>query len=244
MKRLDGKVALVTGAANGMGEATTRLFIEEGARVVLGDIDSARGNDLVRELGSASHFVKLDVTSADDWRAAVAAAEATFGGLDILVNNAGAYATTSLQDSTEEEFERIVNVNQRGVYLGMKTAAPALARSGKGAIVNISSSAGLRGGPAMLTYRAAKWAVRGLSRSAAHDLGNDGIRVNSILPGGIRTAMIAGHSDATNDAIAQRTILKRLGEAREVAQATLFLASDDASYITGTELIVDGGVNA
>lgn len=245
MKRLENKVALITGAANGMGEATARLFIDEGAKVVLGDIEDERGRALAEQLGEAATFIHLDVATASDWAAAVAMAETIYGKLDILVNNAGAYVATRLQDSSEAEFDLLVAVNQRSVFLGMKIAAPALARAGSGSIVNISSSGGLRGGPGMINYRAVKWAVRGLTRSAAHDLGADGIRVNSIHPGPIQTRMIAaGNSAELNEMMVQRTLLKRLGEPIEVARATLFLASDEASYITGAEVVVDGGLSA
>lgn len=245
MKRLENKVALITGAANGMGEATARLFIDEGAKVVLGDIEDERGRALAEQLGEAATFIHLDVATASDWAAAVATAETIYGKLDILVNNAGAYVATRLQDSSEAEFDLLVAVNQRSVFLGMKIAAPALARAGSGSIVNISSSGGLRGGPGMINYRAVKWAVRGLTRSAAHDLGADGIRVNSIHPGPIQTRMIAaGNSAELNEMMVQRTLLKRLGEPIEVARATLFLASDEASYITGAEVVVDGGLSA
>lgn len=245
MKRLENKVALITGAANGMGEATARLFVDEGARVVLGDIDEAGGRALADALGDAAVFVRLDVTSADQWEEAVAIAEQKFGGLDVLVNNAGAYIATRLQDSSEAEFDLLVSVNQRSVFLGMKIAAPALARAGQASIINISSSGGLKGGPGMINYRTVKWAIRGLTRSAAHDLGGDGIRVNSVHPGPIRTRMLAaGNSAELNEMMVQRTLLKRLGEPIEVARATLFLASDESSYITGTEVIVDGGMSA
>lgn len=245
MNRLQNKVALITGAANGMGEATARLFASEGAKVVLGDIDEACGRTIAEDIGDAAVFVRLDVTSAGDWASAVARAESAFGKLDILVNNAGAYAASSLQDSSEAEFDLMVTVNQRSVFLGMKIAAPALAKAGQGSIINISSSGGLRGGPGMINYRTVKWAVRGLTRSAAHDLGPLGIRVNSVHPGAIDTRMLqAGNSAALNDAMIQRTVLKRIGQPIEVARATLFLASDDASYITGTEVVVDGGMTA
>ncbi|MCA0367429.1 MAG: SDR family oxidoreductase [Proteobacteria bacterium] len=208
-------------------------------------MEDERGRALAEQLGEAATFIHLDVATASDWAAAVATAETIYGKLDILVNNAGAYVATRLQDSSEAEFDLLVAVNQRSVFLGMKIAAPALARAGSGSIVNISSSGGLRGGPGMINYRAVKWAVRGLTRSAAHDLGADGIRVNSIHPGPIQTRMIAaGNSAELNEMMVQRTLLKRLGEPIEVARATLFLASDEASYITGAEVVVDGGLSA
>jgi len=242
--RLAGKVALVTGAANGMGAATARLFAAEGARVVVADIETEAGEALAASLTDAL-FVSLDVSLAEAWTAAVQAAETAFGRLDILVNNAGYYSTASLEDVTEEDFDRHFAINQRGVLLGMRAVAPAMRRAGGGAIVNISSSTGMRGGSGMIAYRSAKWAVRGLTRSAAHDLAAAGVRVNSVHPGPIETRMLlAGHSEADRAAIVARTLLGRLGRPEEVAQATLFLASDAASYITGAELLVDGGALA
>ena len=243
MGRLAGKVALVTGAASGMGEATARLFAAEGAQLVVADIAEA-GEGVASSLVQAL-FVRLDVASAASWADATIATERRFGGLDILVNNAGLFSLGGIDDVDEEEFDRHVAVNQRGVLLGMQNAAAAMRRRGGGAIVNISSTTGLRGGPGLIAYRTAKWAVRGLTRCAAHDLARDGIRVNAVLPGPIATGMMAaGYSDAEREDIAGRTLLKRLGRPEEVARATLFLASDEASYITGAELVVDGGALA
>ena len=242
MARLANKVAVVTGAANGMGEATARLFVAQGARVLLADIDEPRGRALAEELGEPARFVSLDVSKSEDWANAMAVADQAFGGLHILVNNAGYFSTNSLQKATREEFERHVAVNQIGVLLGMQAAAGLMARGGGGSIVNISSSVGLRGGAGAISYRSAKWAVRGLSRWAAQDLASSGVRVNSVHPGPIDTRMInAGHTEAEKAAIMNLTLMKRLGQPNEVANAILFLASDEASYITGAELVVDGG---
>ncbi|KEQ52722.1 SDR family NAD(P)-dependent oxidoreductase [Sphingobium chlorophenolicum] len=245
MGRLNGRVAIVTGAAQGMGEATARLFLEEGARVLLTDIDLERGAALAAELGGEAAFRKLDVADADDWARAVQTATELFGGVDILVNNAGYYKALSLLDSHSEEFGRHVEINDKGTFLGMQAVVAPMRAAGRGAVVNIASVAGLRGGPGMFSYGAAKWAVRGMTRSAAHDLAPFHIRVNAVLPGPIDTQMInTGNDPALNAAITERTLLKRMGQPREVAMATLFLASDEASYVTGTEIIVDGGYSA
>ena len=242
MARLQGRVAMVTGAANGIGEATVRLFAREGASVVIADIDRGRGKGVAAELGAAGTFAELDVSSAAAWSRAVGLAEARFGRLDILINNAGYYSVGSLQDADEEDFNRHVAVNQRGMFLGMRSVVEPMHRAGGGAVVNVSSSVGLRGGPGLISYRTAKWAVRGLTRSAAHDLAGIGVRVNSVHPGPVDTSMLnAGHNPETKAAITGRTLLKRAARPEEVANAILFLASEEASYITGAELVVDGG---
>jgi 3alpha(or 20beta)-hydroxysteroid dehydrogenase len=245
MARLAGKVALVTGGANGIGEATVRRFVAEGASVVIGDIDEARGQALADELGGAVLFRHLDVTDERQWRDAIDGTEHAFGALDILVNDAGYLAIASLQDSSDADFDRHVAVNQRGVYLGMKLVAGPMGRAGGGAIVNIASTGALAGGPNMFHYRTTKWAVRGMSRSAAHDLAALKIRVNSVLPGPTATAMMM--KDSTPEIVAARaskTLMKRLGDPAEIAAAVLFLVSDDASFVTGLDMVVDGGGNA
>jgi 3alpha(or 20beta)-hydroxysteroid dehydrogenase len=242
--RLAGKVALITGAASGMGEATARLFKSEGARVVLADLNEARGMSIAAELGDAL-FVRLDISSRADWEIAVDAAEEHFGRLDILVNNAGYFSVGSIDQVSEYEYDRHVAINQHGVLFGIQAAIAPMRRAGGGSIVNISSTTALRGGPGLIAYRAAKWAIRGISRSAAHDLAADGIRVNAVLPGPIETPMInEGYRSADLEEIAARTLMKRFGTPSEVAHATLFLASDDASFVTGAELAVDGGALA
>lgn len=245
MTRLKGKVALVTGGANGIGEATVRRFVAEGAKVVIADIDDIRGVALAAELGEAARFQRLDVTEETGWSAAIAATEQAFGSPGILVNDAGYLAIASLQDSSDADFDRHVAVNQRGVYLGMKAVAGPMGRAGGGAIVNIASTGALAGGPAMFHYRTTKWAVRGMSRSAAHDLAPLNIRVNSVLPGPTATAMMM--KDSTPEIVAaraSRTLMKRLGDPAEIAAAVLFLVSDDASFVTGLDMVVDGGSNA
>ncbi|WP_197040559.1 SDR family NAD(P)-dependent oxidoreductase [Pseudonocardia halophobica] len=240
-----GHVAVITGAANGMGAAEARLFVEEGAAVVLGDVDEARGQALAEELGASAVFVRLDVTSPADWAAALRAGGERFGKIDVLVNNAGAFDASPLEESTAEVFDRLVAVNQYGVYVGMQAVVPAMKEAGGGSIVNISSSAGLRGGPAQFHYRGTKWAVRGMTKGAAYDLAHYGIRVNSIHPGPIATEMLlSGNTPEVNETLVRRTPLRRLGRPEEVAQAVLFLASDEAGYVTGAELAVDGGISA
>jgi 3alpha(or 20beta)-hydroxysteroid dehydrogenase len=239
MGRLDGKVAIITGGARGQGAAEGRLFAAEGARVVLADVLDDEGRATAEEIGDAARYVHLDVTDEAQWHAAVEAAEAAFGPVTVLVNNAGILHFQALDRTTLEDFDRVLRVNVHGVFLGMKTVTPSMVRAGGGSIVNISSTAGLQGLPRFGAYVASKWAVRGLTKTAAIDLGVNGIRVNSVHPGGIDTPMIAGTSgDAP---FYKRLPVPRMGSADEAARAVLFLASDDASYISGAELAVDGG---
>lgn len=247
MRGLQGKVALVTGASSGMGRATAVRFVEEGARVVCADIMDEAGKQLADELGEGAIHVHLDVTSEEDWQAGIELAARHFGGLDILVNNAGILSFGAVDAMSRDEYERLVQVNQVGTFLGMKYAVPALERAGRGAIVNVSSLEGLGGGAYLTAYTASKFAVRGMTKAAAWELGRKGIRVNSIHPGAIRTPMVESQPGFNEDAatfIGRRTALKRMGEPDEVAAVTVFLASDDASYITGAEVSVDGGVAA
>jgi 3alpha(or 20beta)-hydroxysteroid dehydrogenase len=247
MRGLAGKVVLVSGAARGMGEATARRFVEEGARVVLGDILEAEGEAVAKELGDAARFVRLDVTDGDAWRAAIAVAQEEFGGVDVLVNNAGVLGFGAVADMPLEEYRRIIEVNQVGVFLGMQAAVPALEASGGGAIVNISSVEGMGGGSHLTAYTASKFAVRGMTKAAALELGPKGIRVNSVHPGAIRTEMVLAQTGGSEDAerwMAKKVALKRMGQAHEVASLVAFLASDDSSYCTGAEFVVDGGATA
>jgi 3alpha(or 20beta)-hydroxysteroid dehydrogenase len=239
MGRLDGKVALISGGSRGQGAAEARLFVAEGAKVVIGDVLDDEGKGLVAELGDAAMYVHLDVTSEDEWKAAVAATEQRFGPISVLVNNAGVLSFQAIDRIELEEFERVMRINVNGVFLGIKSVTPSMERAGGGSIVNTSSTSGLQGLPYLGAYVASKWAVRGLTKTAAIDLGHRGIRVNSIHPGGIDTPMIAGTSgDAP---FYKRLPVPRMGSAEEVARAVLFLASDEASYTTGAELAIDGG---
>ena len=239
MGRLDGKVAIITGAARGQGEAEARLFAAEGARVVVADVLEDEGAAVASSLGDAAVFCRLDVTDEDQWRYAVDLAEDRFGPVDVLVNNAGVLMFQPIDKTDPADFERVMRVNVHGVFLGIRAVTPSMERAGGGSIVNISSTAGLTGLPFLGAYVASKWAVRGLTKTAAIDLGGKGIRVNSVHPGGIDTPMLAGTSpDAP---FYRRLPVPRMGRADVAARAVLFLASDESSYTTGAELAVDGG---
>lgn len=238
MGRLDGKIAIVTGGARGMGAADARALVAEGARVVLGDVLDDEGRALADELGPEARFVHLDVSSAASWAAALEAAHEAFGPVTVLVNNAGILSYGSVDVAEEADFVRVLAVNLTGCFLGIQAVTPDMRAAGGGSIVNISSAAGLIGMANLAAYSASKWGVRGLTKSAALDLGRYGIRVSSIHPGGIRTPMAAGASD---EMFATQTI-PRIGEVEEIAAAVVFLASDESSYVTGAELAVDGGM--
>ncbi len=239
MGRLDGKVAIISGGARGQGAAEARLFTAEGANVVIGDGLDDEGKAVAAELGDRAACLHLDVTEESQWQAAVALAEERFGPVTVLVNNAGILHFQSIDKTERADFERVMQVNVVGVFLGMKAVTPSMTKAGGGSIVNISSTAGLQGLPYLGAYVASKWAVRGLTKTAAIDLGPKGIRVNSVHPGGIDTPMIAG-SDP-NAWSYRRLPVPRMGQPEEVAQAVLFLASDESSYTTGAELAIDGG---
>jgi 3alpha(or 20beta)-hydroxysteroid dehydrogenase len=245
--KLDGKVALISGAARGQGEAEARLFVAEGASVVLGDVLEDRVKAVAADLGERAVGLHLDVTDEDSWKAAVATAEREFGRLDVLVNNAGVAGYSPIADMPLEDYMRIVRVNQIGPFLGMKAAIPLLQRDG-GAIVNTSSIAGVQGFAGTVAYASSKWAVRGMSKVAALELAGLGIRVNSIYPGSVDTPML--YPDALDGALIDMsdviaTIpMKRMASAEEIASLVLFLSCDDSSYCTGGEFVVDGGVTA
>jgi NAD(P)-dependent dehydrogenase (short-subunit alcohol dehydrogenase family) len=246
--RLEGKVALISGAASGMGRSAAEVFAREGARVVVADVLEAEGRDVAAKLGAGrARFVKLDVTSEAEWQAAVAGAESAYGKLDILVNNAGISGTYDADTLSTTAWDTLMNVNAKGVFLGMKHAIPAMRRAGGGAIVNISSISGFAGQDQIhMGYNASKGAVRIMTKSAAVQFARDGIRVNSVHPGfmpPMRTSKMS--ADPTWREKALRGVpMRREGRVEEVAHAILFLASDEASYITGTELVVDGGLLA
>lgn len=245
MGRLTGKVAIVTGGSRGMGEATVRLMIEEGARVLIGDVLDEPGQALANELGEAAAFAHLDVTQSDQWAKAVAKAQ-TMGQLKVLVNNAAILLQKNIMDTTEEDFMRVVSVNQLGTFLGMQAVFEALRANGGGSIINVSSIDGIQSKNSLTAYSATKWAVRGMTKAAALEMGKFNIRVNSVHPGGIYTAM--HHSDMMSqqdaDSFYQQHALPRVGLPREVAALTAFLASDEATYSTGSEFIADGGWSA
>lgn len=236
MGRVDGKVVLISGGARGIGAAGVRLLVAEGAKVVIGDILDDVGKALADELGPDTRYVHLDVTQPDQWTVAVDAAAGELGKLDVLVNNAGIANGSSLQKFDLGQWQRIIDVNLTGTFLGMRAAADAIIAAGGGSIVNVSSIEGLRGTPWAHGYVASKWAVRGLTKSVALELAPHGVRVNSIHPGLIRTPLTEGIPD---DMI---TIpLGRPGQPADVANFVLFLASDESSYATGAEFVVDGG---
>jgi 3alpha(or 20beta)-hydroxysteroid dehydrogenase len=243
--RLDGRVALITGAARGMGAATARAFVREGARVVLGDV-LPEVKEVAQELGDAAVAVTLDVTDEQAWRDAVAEGERAFGKIDVLVNNAGILLMDELGKTTTETYRKVNDVNAMGCFLGMRETAPAIARAGGGSIVNLSSVEGLGGNRFLVAYTGSKFAVRGMTKAAAIELAADGIRVNSVHPGGIDTPMVRHFvpDEKSLQWVGNQVPMKRTGKAEEVAEAVLFLASDDASYITGAELAVDGGATA
>jgi 3alpha(or 20beta)-hydroxysteroid dehydrogenase len=237
--RLEGKVALISGAAKGQGEAEARLFIDEGAAVVLGDVLDAPGQAVADSLGDRARFVHLDVTSEDDWTRSVHVAADAFGGLDVLVNNAGIIRMGMMADVSLDDYMAVINVNQVGCWLGMKTAS-AVMRSG-GSIINISSMNGVIPGAGIMSYVASKFAIRGMTKAAALELGSKGIRVNSIHPGAILTDMArAGLAGIEGNPLA-RLPIPRIGQPEEVARLALFLASDESSYSTGSEFVIDGG---
>ncbi|TAL10143.1 MAG: glucose 1-dehydrogenase [Porticoccaceae bacterium] len=246
MSNLNGKVALITGAARGQGAAEARLFAQRGAKVMLCDILDSEGQAVAAEIGANAAYLHLDVTSEASWQAAVKAAVGKFGKLNVLVNNAGIVKVTDLADCPLAEYMQVIQVNQIGVFLGMKTVVPAMKQAGGGSIVNISSIDGLIGMTGGTAYCASKFAVRGMTKVAALELGKHGIRVNSIHPGGILTPMItgAGLDAQTAGEIFGRVPLQRIGQPEEIATLAAYLASDDASYSTGSEFIADGGLTA
>ncbi len=248
--RLEGKVAIISGGARGMGAAEAKLFAREGAKVIICDVLEEEGRQTeaeINEVGGDAVFVKLDVTSQDEWENAVNTAIERFGKLDILVNNAGIIVQSTIEDMTVELWDKVMDVNAKGVFLGTKTAIPHMKEAGGGSIVNISSISGIVGQDNVNAgYNASKGAVRIFTKAAAVQYAKENIRVNSIHPGPIATPMTAeGRADPERVALtAERTPLGRYGEPEEVANAVLFLASDEASYVTGSEIVVDGGYTA
>ena len=241
MAKLDGRVALVTGGARGMGEAHARALAAEGARVVIGDVLEAEGAAVADELGDGARFAALDVTDEGSWRAAVSFAEDAFGPISVLVNNAGVLAVAPIAELAIEEWRRVLDTNLTGAFLGMKTVHPSMRRAGGGAIVNVSSMAAYIAVAPASAYTASKWGLRGLTKAAAIEFGPDSIRVNSLHPGMIMTPMIEGAADeATQSA---RYPIPRFGRSEEVAATMLHIVCD-ATYSTGSEFCVDGGILA
>ncbi|MGW7261905.1 SDR family NAD(P)-dependent oxidoreductase [Streptomyces sp. NPDC054842] len=250
MGKLDGRVVIVTGAARGQGEQEARLFVAEGARVVLADVLDDQGKALAEEIGA--RYVRLDVSREDDWRAAVEAAKEAYGRIDGLVNNAGILRFNELVRTPLEEFEEVVRVNQTGVFLGIRTVAPEIAAAGGGTVVNTASFAGLTGMAYVGAYAATKHAIVGLTRVAALELAARNIRVNAVCPGAIDTAMsnpaqldpgadVVDGAEALDAVYSKLVPLGRIGRPEEVARLALFLSCEDSSYITGQPFVIDGG---
>jgi 3alpha(or 20beta)-hydroxysteroid dehydrogenase len=245
MSRLQGKTAIVTGGARGMGEATVRGLVAQGAKVVIADVLEAEGVALAAELGDVVRFITMDVTRKADWTLAVAEAE-KLGALNVLVNNAAILLHKTIMETTEEDFMKVASVNQLGTFLGMQSVFEAMKANGGGSIINVSSIDGLQSKNSLCAYSASKWAVRGLTKSAAVEMGKFGIRVNSVHPGGIYTAMHGSEfmTEQQANEFYPNHPLPRVGLPHEVANVTVFLASDEATYSTGAEFIADGGWSA
>jgi 3alpha(or 20beta)-hydroxysteroid dehydrogenase len=245
MSRLNGKTAIVTGGARGMGEATVRMLVEQGAKVVIGDVLDEPGQALADELGSNALFVHMDVTKKADWQRAVAASE-QLGPLNVLVNNAAIIFHSTIMDTSEEDFMKIVSINQLGVFLGMQSVFESMKANGGGSIINVSSIDGMQSKNSLVAYSSTKWAVRGMTKAAALEMGKYKIRVNSVHPGGIYTAMHGSDfiSEQQASEFYQSHALPRVGLPKEVAALSVFLAGDEASYSTGSEFVADGGWNA
>lgn len=240
MGTLDGRVAVVTGGAQGMGAAHAERLASEGASVVITDRQTGAGQATADRVGA--RFVEHDVTDEAQWAAVVSSTIDEFGRIDVLVNNAGILHWATMTNTALDDWNRVVAVNQTGVYLGMRAAADVMKRQGSGSIINIASVGGLRGGSPCFAYAATKWAVRGMTRGAAQELGPFGVRVNAILPGVIDTPMMADHD---LQAMADRMIpLGRFAQPQEISEAVLWLASDASSFVNGSDVVLDGGQTA
>ena len=240
--RLAGKVAIITGAARGQGAAEARLFVEHGAKVVLGDV-LEEGNAVAESLGDAATFVPMDIRREQDWATAIDAAQA-FGPLNVLVNNAAVVHFSSIVETTLDDYKRVIDINQVGTFLGIRSVVEPMKAAGGGSIINVSSIDGLQAKNALIAYAASKWAIRGMTKVAALELGPHGIRVNSLHPGGVDTVMGNPTGLENIDDFYKRYPIPRAGRPEEMAQLALFLASDDSSYSTGCEFVADGGWTA
>ncbi|MBM9460615.1 glucose 1-dehydrogenase [Nocardioides sp. zg-536] len=245
MGRLDSKIAIVTGGAQGQGAAISRAYAAEGARVVIADVAEQEGRAVAAEIGDAAHFVSHDVSDAASWQRVVEETSTRFGAVDVLANNAGILRFGDIERMPVEEVELLWRVNQLGVFLGMQAVTRTMRKNGGGSIINASSVEGLAGMPSCTAYAATKWAIRGMTKCAAMELGPRGIRVNSVHPGMIDTPMTRAHGgDAAMEYGASKVPLRRVGVPEDVAGLYVFLASDESSYLNGAEIAVDGGVTS
>ena len=243
MTSFSGLTAIVTGAAGAMGEQEARMFAERGANVVLTDVRADEGTAIADDIGKSAVFVPHDVSSESGWNTVIETALSAFGSVNVLVNNAAISKAIKLIDTDVDTFDLFYRINQLGAYLGMKSVVEPMKAAGGGSIINISSVAGLRGASTLFAYSASKWAVRGMTQSAALELARFKIRVNAVFPGVIDTPMNAPNPPGMNDVLVKTTPLRRMGESHEVAEAVLFLASPEASFATGAELAIDGGMS-
>jgi len=243
MTSFSGLTAIVTGAAGAMGEQEARMFAERGANVVLTDVRADEGAAIADDIGKSAVFVPHDVSSESGWNTVIETALSAFGSVNVLVNNAAISKAIKLIDTDVNTFDLFYRINQLGVYLGMKSVVEPMKAAGGGTIINISSVAGLSGASTLFAYSASKWAVRGMTQSAALELARYKIRVNAVFPGVIDTPMNAPNPPGMNDVLVKTTPLRRMGESHEVAEAVLFLASPEASFATGAELAIDGGMS-
>ena len=247
MGRLSGKVAIITGAAQGMGEAHAKMFVAEGAKVILTDVNEAGGKALAESLGANALFIKHDVRFAPEWKAVVEQGEAKFGTINVLINNAGIIGTIAdTVNFTQADYQLVCDINQLGVYLGMQAVIPSMVKAGVGSIVNISSIAGMIAcmGAPNLAYVGSKFAVRGMSKQVAAEYGPNNVRCNSVHPGYILTPMMVAATDENGGGAGELIPLKRMAKPSEVSCLVLFLASDESSFITGMEHVIDGGMTA
>ncbi|MCL2543856.1 MAG: glucose 1-dehydrogenase [Nocardioidaceae bacterium] len=245
MGRLDKKVAIVTGGAQGQGAEIVRQFVAEGAKVVIADVAKEAGQALADELGEGAHFVSHDVSDPASWEALVEDTNTRFGPVDVLANNAGILRFGDIEKMPLEEYLLLVNVNQVGTFLGMQAVTRTMRKNGGGSIINASSVEGLAGMPSCTAYAATKWAIRGMTKCAAMELGPKGIRVNSVHPGMIDTPMTRVHGgDAAMEYGASKVPLRRVGLPEDIAPLYVFLASDEAGYVNGAEIAIDGGVTS
>lgn len=243
MSELDGTVAIITGAARGQGAAEAKLLVASGAKVVLTDVLAEQGKVTAAEIGPSALFIEQDVSSEEGWQEVVESTLAAFGRVDVLVNNAAISRPFRLEDTDPDTYDLLYRVNQRSVYLGMRAVVPSMKAQGGGSIINISSVAGLQGTKSLFAYTATKWAVRGMTKSAALELARYQIRVNTIFPGVIDTAILDENPDRMNDVLVKSTPMRRLGQPTEIAEAVLFLASPRASFVTGADFAIDGGMS-